>query len=183
MLIITGSGLLARIRWSAYISKSQSILVVSFSRTDSGLHICYLVVWSNFSFFHNSQWITFLTQLCLDLHSFCPSLLHSLMMWLIVLSLSLHNQHLLFCCKLLIFALISSSSSCHAASTDLPDPLLPCVSIVHHSQEVFQATFWFSTELLYIGSSWSPYLCPSMYRGPQEYITYFSSSVLHVWFA
>ena len=26
--------------------------------------------------------------------------------------------------------------------------------------------------LLYIGSSWSSYLCSSMWRGPQEYVTY-----------
>ena len=31
-----------------------------------------------------------------------------------------------------------SSSSCHAAGADLPDPLLPPVSIVHRSREVFQ---------------------------------------------
>ena len=50
---ITKSGLLARIRWSVYISKSQKILSVSFYRTDSGLY--FLVVWSIFSLLHNSQ--------------------------------------------------------------------------------------------------------------------------------
>ena len=37
-LTITRSGCLAEIRWSDCISKSQRILCVSFSRTDSGLH-------------------------------------------------------------------------------------------------------------------------------------------------
>ena len=34
------------------------------------------------------------------------------------------------------------------------------------------STSCISTELLYIGSSWSSNLCSSMWRGPQEYITY-----------
>ena len=49
----------------------------------------------------------------------------------------------------------SSSSSCCAASMDLPDPLLPPISIVHCSQWVFKATSCIGRELLYIGSSWS----------------------------
>ena len=62
------------------------------------------------------------------------------------------------------------SSSCLAASTDLP--LLPPISIVNHSWEVFQTTACIGTELLYIDSSWLPYLCLPMWRGTQEYITY-----------
>ena len=38
------------------------------------------------------------TQLCLVLYSFCANLLHSLVMWLMVSSLSPHRLHLLFCC-------------------------------------------------------------------------------------
>ena len=45
-------------------------------------------------------------------------------------------------------------------------------SIVHCSQEAFQATFCIGIELLYIGPCWSSCLCSSMWRGPQEYITY-----------
>ena len=73
-------------------------------------------------------------------------------------------------------------SSC-AASMDFPDPLSPLISIVHRSWRIFNATSCISTELLYIGSSWSPYPCLSMLRGPQEYITYefvlTSSAVSH----
>ena len=47
----------------------------------------HLEVWSNFSFLHNFQWITFPTQSCLILYSFCASLLHSLNMWSTVSSL------------------------------------------------------------------------------------------------
>ena len=105
-LLYTMSGRQAEIRWSVYISKSQSSLCVSFSRTDSGLYIYHLFVCSNFNFLHNSHWITLPTQWCLVLYSFCTNWLHSLNMWLIVSSLSLHNQRLLFCCVLSILALI-----------------------------------------------------------------------------
>ena len=50
--------------------------------------------------------ITFPAQSCLILYSFWVSLQHSLIMWLIVSSLSLQNQHLLFFGKLSILALI-----------------------------------------------------------------------------
>ena len=69
--------------------------------------ICYLFLWSNFNFLHNSQWITLPTQLCVVLYTYWANLQHSLIMWLIVLSLSSHNQHLLFCWVLYCLALIS----------------------------------------------------------------------------
>ena len=34
----------------------------------------------------------------------------------------------------------SSSSSCHAAGTDIPDPLSPLLPIVHRLWQVFRAT-------------------------------------------
>ena len=34
-----------------------------------------------------------------------------------------------------------------------------------------RATSHIYTELLYVGSSWSSYLCLSIWRGPQEYVT------------
>ena len=49
---IIRSGHLAEIRWSVFISKSHRNLCVSFSRTDAGLYICHLFVWSNFNFLH-----------------------------------------------------------------------------------------------------------------------------------
>ena len=54
-----------------FISKSFKILCIPFSRTKSGLCIYHLVEWSNFNFVHNSLWITFPTQSCLVLISFC----------------------------------------------------------------------------------------------------------------
>ena len=72
---------------------------------DSLLYIYHLFVWSNLNFLHNTQWITFPTQSCLVLYSFCANLQHSLIMWLFVSSLSSHNLHLLFCCILSIFTL------------------------------------------------------------------------------
>ena len=71
---------------------------------ESSLCIYRLVVWSNFHLLHNSQWISFPTQSCLVLYSFCASLQHSLIMWLIVSSFSLYNLHLqLLLLKLLIY--------------------------------------------------------------------------------
>ena len=64
-------------------------LCMSFSRVGAGLYIYHLLEWSNLNFFHISQWITLLTQSCLALYSFCASLLHSLIMWLMVSSPSL----------------------------------------------------------------------------------------------
>ena len=88
LLISTRSGLLVGIRWSVCFSKFQRLLWISFSWTDSGLCLYHFVVWTNFNFLHNSQWITFPTLSYLILYSFCGSLLHSLTMWLIILFLS-----------------------------------------------------------------------------------------------
>ena len=106
LLIIIMSGLLAEIRWSVCISKSHRSLCVSFSRTGTGLCIYHLFVWSNLNFLHISQCITLPTQSYLVLNFFCANLLHPLIMWLIVSSLSPHSLHLLFCCVLSILTLI-----------------------------------------------------------------------------
>ena len=66
----------------------------------------------------------------------------------------------------------TSSSSCRAASTDIPDPLLPLLPIVHRFREVFNATTPILTDLLYVCSSWSSRFCSTICGGPQEYITY-----------
>ena len=78
-----------------------------------------------------------------------------------------------------IFYIVSSSSSpssslssCRYISTDIPDSLIPPLPIAHCFRQVFKTTCCISTELLYVGSSWSSCLCTSMWRGPQEYITY-----------
>ena len=92
--------------WSVCISKSLNSFWVSFFMTDSTQWKCHLFVWSNFNFLHDSQWISFHPQSCLVLYSFCPNLLYSLIMWLMVSSLSPHTLHLLFCCVLSILALI-----------------------------------------------------------------------------
>ena len=55
---------------------------------------------------------------------------------------------------------------------DISDPLSPPLPIVHCFWQVFRATSSICTELLYVYSSWTPCLCSSMWRGPQEYITY-----------
>ena len=74
--------------------------------SDAGLCMYHLFVWSNFNFLYISQWITLPTQSRLVLYSFRTNLLHSLIMWLMVSSLSPQSLHLLFCCVLSILALI-----------------------------------------------------------------------------
>ena len=71
-------------------------LYISLSGMDSGLCIYRLFMWSNFNFLHSSKWITLPTQSCLVLYSFYANLLHLLIMWLIISSLSSRNLHLLF---------------------------------------------------------------------------------------
>ena len=65
-----------------------------------------------------------------------------------------------------------SSSSCCAASTDIPDPLSPLFPIVHRLWQVFWATSRILTQLLYVCSSWSSCFSSAICEGPYEYITY-----------
>ena len=108
-LINIMSGRLTGIRWSACILKSQRILCVLFSRTDSGLFKYYLMVWSNFDLLHNYQWITFPTQSCLVLYFFCssydaindfisPHIIIIIIIIIIIYSLEFSHQH-----KLMVF--------------------------------------------------------------------------------
>ena len=60
----------------------------------------------------------------------------------------------------------SSSSSCHAASTDIPDPLSPLLPIVHRLWQVFRATSRILTELLNVCSSWPSCFCSAICGGP-----------------
>ena len=106
LLIIIRSGLPSRIRWPVCMLKTHRSLCVKFSRKGAGLCIYHLLVWSNLNFLHISLWITLPTQSCFSLYSFCANLLHSLIMWLIVSSLSPQSLHLLFCCVSSIPALI-----------------------------------------------------------------------------
>ena len=104
--IIVRSDLLAKIRRSICISMYHMSLCVPFSQTEAGLSIYHFFIWSNLNFLHIPQWINMPTQSCLVLYSFRANLLYLLIIWLIVLSLSSRNLHLLFCCVLSIFALI-----------------------------------------------------------------------------
>ena len=110
LLIIIRSGLLAEIRWSVCMSKSHRSLCVSFSRRGAGFCIYHLLAWSNLNFLHISQCITFPTLSCLALYSFCANLLHSLIMWLMVSSLSPYSLHLLFCCDYYYYYYLNSFS-------------------------------------------------------------------------
>ena len=64
------------------------------------------------------------------------------------------------------------SSSCRAASTDIPDPLSPLLPIVHRFWQVFRATSRILTKPRYVGSSLSSCFCLAIWWGPQENMTY-----------
>ena len=74
-----------------------------------------------------------------------------------------HCNHLLsrlshFLSSLVLLFLTTNSHLQH----EIHDPLSPPSSIVHRSRKVFKDIYCISTELLYIGSSWSSYLCLSI---------------------
>ena len=70
----------------------------------------------------------------------------------------------------------SSSSSCRAGSTDIPDPLSPLFLIVHRPQIVAECVFVLVVLLLH-GDVWGSIRVHHLWVRPC-----FSSSVLHVWF-
>ena len=72
------------------------------------------------------------------------------MFWSDTLSLNKMNK---YCGSRLNCSSICKSSSCHAINTDIPDPLLPPLPIVHYFGLVFQATSSIGTELLYVCSN------------------------------
>ena len=103
LTITCRSGRQAEVKWSVCISKSQRILIISFSNADSELCLYHLFIWSNSNCLHNSQWITLPTLSCLDLYSFGANLLLSLVKWLIVSFLSPHNIYFVASCLLLLW--------------------------------------------------------------------------------
>ena len=110
-----------------------------FSRTGAGLGIYHLVVCSNLIFLRISQWITLPTQSSLVLYYFCANLLHSLIIWLMVSSLSPHNLHLRFYCVLFILAsiwLVLTALFCAAIRRDsvslVKFPFLSHVQVLSH---------------------------------------------------
>ena len=89
----------------------------------------------------------------------------------------------------ILLYMISSSSSCRAASTYIPDPLSPLLPIVHRFWQVLMATSHIPTELLYVYSSWPSCFCSAICRGliwyKQMHFNWFhilySSEVSRIW--
>ena len=106
LFTVTRSGHLVKIRWSICISKSQWSLWVSFSRTDFELCIYHLFVWTNFNFLHNSLWINFPIESYLVLYSLCTNLVHSLIIWLIVLSITTKPTFTILCLVYFCFNIV-----------------------------------------------------------------------------
>ena len=83
-LTLTRSDHLAEIR----LSVSQNLRRVCSSHSLGWILVSAYTIWSNFNFLRNSQWITFSTQSCQVLYSFGANVLHSPIIWVIILSLS-----------------------------------------------------------------------------------------------
>ena len=75
------------------------------------------------------------------------------------------------------FVNISSSSSCRAASMDIPDPLSQLLPIIHRFWQVFRATSRILTYLLCVCSSWSSCFCLAI-CGVHRSTSLMSSSLL-----
>ena len=101
LLIIIRSGLLAEIELSVCMSKSQGYFL--WQVLDCAYTICS---YGQTEISCTSPRITLPNESCLVLYSFCTNLLHSLIMWFMVSSLSSHRLHFLFCCVLSILVLI-----------------------------------------------------------------------------
>ena len=100
LLTITKSGRLAEIRWSVCCLKH----LIIFASHSLGQILDYAYTTCSYG-----QIFIYCTSPCRSpswssrIHSFSANLLYSLIMWLFVLFLPLHNLHLLFCCILSIF--------------------------------------------------------------------------------
>ena len=81
--------------------------------------------------------------------------------------------------KLVIIQIFTkkSSSSCRAISMDIPDPLSTPLHIVHYFRLVLRATPRILTELMYVGSSWSPVFARPC-EGVNRSTSFISSSLL-----
>ena len=85
--------------------KIQLVFVSHSLGTSARLWIYYLYIWSNLNFAQLP--VDHLTHpVVSSLIHFCANFLHPLNMWLIVSSLSRHNQHFLFSCVLSILSLL-----------------------------------------------------------------------------
>ena len=94
-----------------------------------------LLVWSNFNSLHISEWIILPTQSCVVLHSFFANLLHSLSMWLMVSTLSLHSLHLLL--PLLLLLLLKNNIIKRKCEHET---YINCYFMLRRSQRLFLIT-------------------------------------------
>ena len=74
----------------------------------------------------------------------------------------LHSSFICFI-SLLLNLYSSSSSFCRATSTDITDPVLPLLPIVHRFWQVLRVTSRILTELLYVGSNGSDLPCSTLH--------------------
>ena len=116
----------------------------------------------------------------------CPLSLSSRQFISLYLAKEVDSVYAVFVSSQEMSSLSSSSSSCRATSTDIPDPLLPLLHIVHRFWQVFWATSrvlraavcrFELVALIFLGHMRG--LIGVHHLWPR---TKFSSSVLHVWF-
>ena len=155
LLIIISLVFFQRLRDPCVRQRPICVNVCHFLGQEMGCTIYHLLVWSDLNFLYISQWIILPTQSCLVLFSFCANLPHSLIMWLIVLSLSPHSLHLLYCWVVnialiwLVLTALSSTAIRRDSVSLLRFPFL-CLVQVFSCEMVFKAAreLFFSTFLL-----------------------------------
>ena len=97
--------------------------------------------------------------------------------WFVRVAILFLNGLELILFVLLLFLHNSSSSSCRAASTDIPDPLSSLLPIVHHLWQVFRATLVSSHSCcMYVRAGRPAFAQP--YVGVHRSISLMNSSLL-----
>ena len=124
-------------------------------------------VCGGFDLLHNSLRIIFSTHLYLVLYSFCASLLHSLIMWLIISSLSPNTPHLLFSGVLSTFALIRlvfTTVFCPAIIRDSISLLKPCPGFLMYNLSTLSLDIYIY-RLTFFPFLFGSFYCFSVYIG------------------
>ena len=112
------------------------------------LCIWHLALWSNFNLLHNSYWITFPTELCLVLCTFCASLLHSFMWSIIIIIIDFFSSF-----SRQRYLMIS-----HWILRDSKSPLI-CRSLLSILVDLNNAVVWIVFTRPLISKSSSPCTC------------------------
>ena len=135
--------------FSLFLSLSLSL---SLSRTHTHTHTHRV----------NGAWSLSVSYLSNHLLCLLLPLTFSTLSWLIYALSSISSTFYKYSKPHYLYICIIISSSCCTISTDIPDPFSPPLPIIHCFWQVLRNTPRILTELLYVGSSWSPCFCSAV---------------------